>query len=155
MLPDDGKWMRAALEEALAAAKAGEVPVGAVIVRNGELLSAAHNLRETGRLATAHAELLAIEEACRRRNGWRLEDCTLYVTLEPCPMCAGAIINARIPRVVFGAKDARAGACGSVLNLAAYPLESSPEYISGVLESECRALLTAFFMERRKKDFTK
>ncbi len=139
-----------ALEQAKIAKEMGEVPVGAVIVRKEEVLSAAHNRCHTGGLATAHAELLAIEDACRKTGSWRLEDCTLYVTLEPCPMCAGAAINARIPRVIFAAKDPRMGACGSLLDLSAYPLEIRPEYVSRVLESESLDLLQQFFLQMRK-----
>ena len=146
----DEKWMRLALGQAKIAMEMGEVPVGAVIVRGEELLSAAHNRCHTDGLATAHAEILAIEEACRKTGSWRLQDCTLYVTLEPCPMCAGASVNARIPRVVFAAKDPRMGACGSLIDLSAYPLEIRPTYVSRVLESESLDLLQAFFSEMRK-----
>ncbi|MBQ2735105.1 MAG: nucleoside deaminase [Clostridia bacterium] len=151
MSEHDVKWMRLALEEAKIAAKDVEIPVGAVIVKHGELLACAHNLCEGTHSATAHAELLAIEEACHKVGHWRLEECTLYVTLEPCPMCAGAAINARIPRVVFGARDARMGACGSLLNLASYPLEIKPQYEYGVLEEECASLLHNFFKPLRKR----
>ena len=142
--------MRLALQEAETAADAGEVPIGAVIVRNGELLAQTHNLCETLHCATAHAELLVIEEACRKTGSWRLSDCTLYVTLEPCPMCAGAAVNARIPRVVYAARDPRMGACGSLLNLAAYPLEIKPQYEHGLLERESLDLLQSFFAGMRK-----
>ena len=150
MVDHDVKWMKLAIEEAKKAAKDGEIPVGAVLVRQGEVLARAHNLCEAVALPTAHAELLAIEAACRKVGHWRLEECTLYVTLEPCPMCAGAIVNARIPRVVFGARDARMGAMGSLLNLPAYPLESRPQCEAGVLESECAQLLQDFFAAMRK-----
>ena len=143
--------MRCALELAREAAQMGEVPVGAVMVRNGEIIARAGNRRECDHLATAHAELLAIEEACSHVGSWRLSDCTLYVTLEPCPMCAGAIVNARIGRVVFGCKDARAGAMGSVLNLPSYPLNHRPLCDYGVCEAECRAVLQDFFVARRKR----
>ena len=146
----DETFMKLALKEAQIAYDAGEVPVGAVVVCNGEVIASAHNLRETNRMATAHAELLAIEAACRARNSKHLSDCTLYVTLEPCPMCAGALAGARIGRVVFGARDARAGACGSLLNLFAYPLEARPEVTSDVLSDRSLALLRAFFANRRK-----
>ena len=146
----DEKWMKLALKEAEAAAELGEVPIGAVIVRGDEVIASAHNLCHTKGLATAHAEVLAIDEACRKTGGWRLADCTLYVTLEPCPMCAGAAINARIPRVVFAAKDPRMGACGSLLDLSAYPLEIRPEYVSRVLEHEALDLLQKFFAQMRK-----
>jgi tRNA(adenine34) deaminase len=144
-------FMKEALKEAAIAYEKGEVPVGAVMVHNGEIISRAHNTRETEFSAIAHAEVTAIREACRVLHGWRLEECTLYVTLEPCPMCAGAIINARIPRVVFGAWDASMGAMGSVLQMTKYPLPSKPCIVSGVLESECGALLSDFFEKRRGK----
>src|SRR5690606_28238770 len=113
----DELFMKMAIEAALEAEKMNEVPIGAIIVRDGEIIAKAHNLRESSQLTKAHAEFLAIEQANKRLNSWRLEDCTLYVTLEPCPMCAGAILQARIPRVVFGAKDPKAGSCGSIVNL--------------------------------------
>ena len=147
----DEKWMLVALEEAKIAAEMGEVPVGAVIVRGDEEISRAHNLCEAKPSATAHAEMLAIEEACRRVGSWRLSDATLYVTLEPCPMCTGAIINARLGRVVFAARDARAGACGSLLNLPAYPLEARPQCECGILEDASKQLLREFFARRRRQ----
>jgi tRNA(adenine34) deaminase len=147
----DEKWMKIALEEATLAALEGEVPVGAVVVRNGELISRAHNRCERDRDATAHAEMLAIREASRVLGSWRMEDCTLYVTLEPCPMCTGAVINARIGRVVFAAKDARAGAMGSLVDLTAYPLQSRPACTVGVLQDEALSLLRAFFEDLRQK----
>lgn len=143
--------MRAALEQARMARDAGEIPVGAVIVRNGELVSAAHNLCETERTATAHAEILAVDRACRTLGTTRLSDCTLYVTLEPCPMCAGALVHARVGRVVFAAKDPRAGAFGSLLNLTAYPLESRPVCEHGLLAEESLALLRDFFAKMRQR----
>ena len=142
--------MRLALEQAMVAMNMGEVPVGAVIVRGQELVAVAHNRCHTDGIATAHAELLAIEDACRKTGSWRLEDCTLYVTLEPCPMCAGAAINARIPRVVFAARDPRMGACGSLIDLSAYPLEIRPQYVGRVLEGEALDLLQHFFCAIRK-----
>ena len=146
----DEYWMSLALREAEQAMERGEVPVGAVIVRDGVLIAACGNRRETDRVATAHAELLAVEQACRALSRWRLSDCTLYVTLEPCPMCAGALINARIGRVVYGAKDAKAGACGSLLNVDAYPLNHRLRAEGGVLERECAAILSAFFEKKRR-----
>lgn len=146
----DSDYMHLALEQAELAAARGEVPVGAVMVDgNGCILCAVHNLCEERRLALAHAEMLAIEQACGIKGDWRLSDCTLYVTLEPCPMCMGAIIRARVGRVVYGVRDPRAGACGSMLNLSAYPLESAPETVSGVLEQECLGVLRSFFHSRR------
>ena len=147
----DEKWMREAIELAQKAMDAGEVPVGALVVRDGERISSAFNLRETNRMPTAHAELLAIEEACKVLGRKWLQDCTLYVTLEPCPMCAGALMSARIGRIVFGGKDARAGACGSLLDLFAYPLEAKPEVTGGVLADECLLMLRTFFADRRSK----
>ena len=146
----DTEYMKAALAEAKKAALAGEAPIGAVIVRDGEIISRAHNTRETDKNAICHAEIIAIDEACRMLGGWRLTDCELFVTLEPCPMCAGAIVNSRIKRVVFGAKDAKAGAFGSVLNLNSYPLNHKPDVVSGILETECAALLGEFFAQKRK-----
>lgn len=148
---EDEKWMRAALSEAQKAADEGETPVGAVLVAGGELIAAGHNAREAKHDVTSHAEMETIRAAASRKGDWRLSDMTLYVTLEPCPMCAGAILAARIPRVVYGAKDATAGAMGSVLNLPRYPLGARPEVVSGVLAEESRALLQSFFRSRRKK----
>ena len=149
---NDVIFMRQALELAKKAAELGEVPVGALIVDNatGEVLASAHNLRENNKSATAHAEVLAIEQACARRGSWRLSGCSLYVTLEPCPMCAGALINSRIDRVVYGASDALAGCCGSVINFNSYPFNHAFEIISGVYEGECREVLQDFFAAKRK-----
>ena len=148
---EHGTFMRLAIELAKEAYKYGEVPVGALVADNatGEILSKAYNLREKNKMATAHAEILAIEQACQKRGSWRLSGCTLYVTLEPCPMCAGALINSRIDRVVFGTSDALAGCCGSLMNFNFYPFNHSFEIISGVCEDECRNLLRDFFEERR------
>ncbi len=147
----DERFMRAALVLARAAAEEGEVPVGCVITRGCEIVSADYNGREALRSALWHAEAAAVAKACERLGGWRLPDTTLYVTLEPCPMCAGAIWNARIPRVVVGTKDARAGAFGSVLNLNSYPLNYRSEVTFGVCADESRALLGAFFRARRNR----
>lgn len=151
------EWMRQALTLAREAAREGEVPVGAVVVCGDRVVGTGRNRRETGKNALFHAELEAIDQACRTLGGWRLWQCELYVTLEPCPMCAGAIINARIPRVVFGAKDRKAGSCGSVMNLFELPYNHRPELMSGVLEEECAALLTDFFRKLRngKEDVAK
>ena len=145
----DEIWMRAALVLAQDAARDGEVPVGAVIVMDGQIVSEGRNRRERGKNALRHAELEAIDGACTTLGGWRLWQCELYVTLEPCPMCAGAIINARIPRVVFGAPDKKAGSCGSVVNLFELPYNHKPALRGGVLEAECAALLTDFFKNLR------
>jgi tRNA(Arg) A34 adenosine deaminase TadA len=142
------RWMRIALDEAQMAADEQEVPVGAVLVRGGSLLARAHNVCRQQGDPTAHAELLCLRQALAATNG-RLEDCTLYVTMEPCAMCAGACVNAKLPKLVFGAFDAQAGCCGSVLDLCDHALLWSVEVWGGVLESECASLLTAFFRERR------
>ena len=144
------EYMRAALLEAGKTAKSQDVPIGAVIVRDGEIIATGHNEREALGDSTAHAEIQAIRDACEKLGGWHLDSCELYVTLEPCPMCMGAIVNSRIKRVVFGAKDAKAGACGSVFNFNDYPLNHKPEIVSGVMEEEGRRLLSDFFSERRK-----
>ena len=146
---DDFFYMDAALELAKQAAVEGEVPVGCVIVRGDEIVGRGRNRRETGKSALAHAEIEAISEACRNLDGWRLWECTMYVTLEPCPMCAGAIINARIPRVVYGASDAKCGATGSVCNLFSMEFNHHPQVETGIREAECGALLTEFFQNLR------
>ena len=149
---EDIAFMREALALASQAAEADETPVGAVIVRNGQIVSRGWNMREQGRDATLHAEMCAIREACERMGGWRLPGTTLYVTLEPCPMCAGAIVNARIERVVFGAADPKAGACGSVLDITGCEkLNHHPRMIGGVLAEEAAALLKSFFRRKREK----
>ena len=148
---DDIKFMDIAMEEAAIAASEDEVPIGACIVFEGRVIAKAHNTREGSKCATHHAELLAIEEACKVRGGWRLPDTTLYVTLEPCAMCAGAIINARIPRVVYGAPDIRFGAFGSLLDLSEFPLNHKPEIKRFVKKDECKDLLSEYFKEKRKK----
>lgn len=141
--------MRLALEEAGAAFREGEVPVGAVVAKDGRPVARAHNLREQTGDPTAHAELLAIREAARVLGARRLTGCTLYVTLEPCPMCAGAIINARLDRVVYGAADPKAGSCGSVVNLFTLPYNHRPLWEGGLLREECAAQLTGFFRSLR------
>ncbi len=144
--------MTAALEMARKAAKRDEVPVGAVIVHNGAVIAKAHNLRETRRSPLAHAEMIAIEKAARKLHGWRLSGCTLYVTLEPCPMCAGAIVNSRIDEVVFGAYDPKAGACGTLYNLAEGRLNHTPKVTGGMLEEESAAILKAYFKGKRSAE---
>lgn len=149
---DDLAAMRIAIEQAQHAAQHGDVPVGAVIVRNGAVIATACNKRELLADPTAHAEILALQAAAKQLGTWRLDDCTLYVTLEPCTMCAGAIINARVGTVVFGAADLKAGAMGSLYNVAADPrLNHEPIVRHGVLATECAALLTEFFVEQRNK----
>ncbi len=145
------KFMRVAIEEAKKCAALDEVPVGAVVVKNGEIIAACGNGRETEKDATAHAETSAIREACRKLGGWHLKDCELYVTLEPCLMCAGAIVNARIEKVVFGAYDKKAGAMGSMVNITELSVNHKPEIISGVLEEECSSLLRDFFRAKRER----
>ena len=146
---DDLFYMDEALALAKEAAAEGEVPVGCVIVRNGEIVGRGRNRRETEKTALGHAEIEAIAEACRNLGGWRLWECTLYVTLEPCPMCAGAIINARIPRVVYGASDSKCGACGSVCDLFSVDFNHHPVVCAGVREEEASALLQEFFRNLR------
>ena len=146
---DDLYFMDQALELAREAASEGEVPVGCVIVRNGQIVGRGRNRRETGRTALGHAEIQAISQACEKLGGWRLWECTLYVTLEPCPMCAGAIINARIPRVVYGASDAKCGACGSVCDLFSMDFNHHPKVEKGLREQEAAQLLTEFFQNLR------
>ncbi len=145
----DQEFMRQALFLAQEAAAAGEVPVGCVIVRGDEIVGRGRNRREKGKNALYHAEIEAINDACGKLGGWRLWDCTLYVTLEPCPMCAGAIVNARIPRVVYGASDDKCGACGSVCDLFSMEFNHHPTVETGVLEEESTALLTEFFRALR------
>ena len=142
-------YMGLAIELAREALEDGEVPVGCVVVHNGMVVGRGRNRREHGHDATAHAEMLAIREACRLLGGWRLSGCTLYVTLEPCAMCTGAIINARIPEVVYGAHDRSAGACGGILNLFEEGFGHRPRLYGGVRAEECAELLAAFFQARR------
>ena len=145
---DDEKYMLLAIDEAKKAENEDEVPVGAIIVRGGEVIASAYNTREYGKNALYHAEIKAIDAACKKLGGWRLVGCTMYVTLEPCPMCAGAIINARVERVVFGAPDHKAGAFGTMINLTDYPL-FKPEIVGGVLKDECAQMLSSFFKKKR------
>ena len=147
----DEKFMREALTLAAEAARQGEVPVGAVVVRGDEIVGRGYNRREGAKNALAHAELMAIDDACRRLGGWRLWQCDLYVTLEPCPMCAGAIINSRIQNVYYGAKDQKAGSVGSLTNLFELQYNHKPTVVSGVLEEECSAILSDFFKKLREK----
>lgn len=151
----DEYFMSAAIELAALASEYDDVPIGAVIVRNGVIISAECNGRELTGDATYHAETAAISKASRKLRRWRLTDCTIYVTLEPCPMCAGAIWCSRIGRVVAGAKDAKAGALGSVLNLNSYPFNYKPSIKTGVLEDECRRLLSEFFAKKRNARITR
>jgi tRNA(adenine34) deaminase len=144
--------MEQALLEAQKAYDMDEVPIGAVVVKDGEIIARGHNLRETGRDPTLHAEMVAIREAARYLGGWRLTGCELYVTIEPCPMCAGAIIQARIQRVVFGAMDPKAGCAGSLYNLLQDPrFNHQVEVVGGVMEEECRRIMQDFFRKKREK----
>lgn len=149
---DDIFYMRLALVLAKEAEQTGDVPIGAVVVRNidGEIIGRGKNTREAFGSAVGHAEINAIEEACRTLSSWRLSGCTLYVTLEPCPMCAGACINSRIDKVVFALKDAKAGALGSVLDMNSYPLNHKAEVLCGVCEDEAREMLRGFFVKKRQ-----
>lgn len=149
---DDIQFMAIALEEAKKAFEKAEAPVGAIVVKDDEIISCSHNLRESLQDPTAHAELLAIRDASNKLGRWRLTDCSIYVTLEPCVMCAGAMILARIKRLVYGASDPKAGSAGSLMNvLSDKRLNHQVEIKSGVLESECSGLLSDFFSSRRKK----
>ena len=144
------QFMELALQEARQAAKQGEVPVGAVIVKDGQVIAKAHNMREQWLDATAHAEVIAIREACAKLQNWRLPGCTLYVTVEPCPMCAGAIYNSRIDTVIFGCRDSRAGAVESLFNVLSHPLlNHQPQVIGGILEDRCADAVRRFFANRR------
>ncbi len=146
------KWMNLALLEADKAEAIGEVPIGAVVVHNGEVIAAAHNRREADQQALAHAELIAIKDACDKLGSWRLTGCTLYVTLEPCPMCAGAIVQSRIETVVFGANDPKAGCAGTLMNLLDEPrFNHRTNIVAGCLEEESSAKLTLFFRQLRER----
>ncbi|WP_445493234.1 tRNA adenosine(34) deaminase TadA [Niallia sp. 03133] len=145
-------YMQLAIEEAKKAAAIYEVPIGAVIVKNGEILASAHNLRETEQTAIAHAELLAIDEACKKTGTWRLDDAVLYVTLEPCAMCSGAIILSRVAKVVYGAADPKGGCAGTFMNLLQdNRFNHQSEVVSGILADECGQLLTDFFRDLRTR----
>lgn len=146
------EFMQKAIELALESEKEGEVPVGAVVVKDNEIIATGRNRRELGKNALYHAELEAIDNACKKLHGWRLWQCDLYVTLEPCPMCAGAIINSRIKNVYFGAYDNKAGSFGSVTNFNLLPYNHKPEIHGGIMEQECSTLLKNFFKQLRNKD---
>ncbi|MEQ6378171.1 tRNA adenosine(34) deaminase TadA [Bacillaceae bacterium S4-13-58] len=149
---DDVFYMKEAMNEAKKAGEMGEVPIGAVLVKNGEIIARGFNHREKDQLATAHAEMIVIEKGNQEVGSWRLEDCTLYVTLEPCPMCAGAIVQSRIPRVVFGASDPKAGCTGTLMNLLQEPrFNHQSEVVGGILEEECSLLLSNFFRDLRER----
>ena len=151
VFPHDEEYMALAIAEAERALEHEDVPIGAVVVRDGEVIGAGHNERELRQDPTAHAEVIALREAARAGGSWRVLESVLYVTLEPCAMCAGAIVLARVPRVVFGCADPKAGAAGSVLDILADPrLNHRPQVTGGILEAECAALLKEFFAERRR-----
>ena len=146
------KYMKAAIRLAQRSAAEGEVPVGCVIVCDGEIVGRGRNRRETTKTALSHAEIEAIGKACKKLSGWRLQRCEMYVTLEPCPMCAGAIVQARIPRVVIGSMNSKAGCAGSVLNLLKEPgFNHQAQIVTGILEEECSEMMSGFFTELRKK----
>ena len=145
----NSEFMHEALKLAKAAAESGEVPVGAVIVKDGKIIAVGRNMREQKQNALSHAEIEAINNACKELKSWRLDDCELYVTLEPCPMCTGAIINSRIKTVVFGAYDSKAGSMDSVINLCDYPYNHKPEIYGGICEDECLEILQNFFKKLR------
>ncbi len=151
-MSEDQRFMQLALAEAKKAGELGEVPIGAVIVYQGEVIAAASNLRETTQNAVTHAELMAIQQACEKIGSWRLEETTLYVTLEPCPMCAGAILQSRIPRVVYGARDMKAGCVDSLYRLLNDPrFNHECNVTEGVLADECGQILTDFFRALRER----
>ena len=150
-MTDRERFMKAALKEAQKAALEGEVPIGCVIVKDGKIIARGRNARETKKNALPHAEIVAIDKACKKLSGWRLWQCEMYVTLEPCPMCTGAIINSRIPKVFIGAKDPKGGAMGSVLDVTQYPFNHKPEIEFGLLEEESKILLKSFFQKLRNK----
>ena len=150
-MTEQEKYMKAALRLAQSSADEGEVPVGCVIGCDGNGVGRGRNRRETKKTALSHAEIEAIGKACKKLGGWRLHKCDLYVTLEPCPMCAGAIINARIKTVYYGAVDSKAGSCGSIVNLFELDYNHHPELVGGVLEEECAGVLSAFFKELRER----
>ena len=150
---DDQKYMQIALAEAQKAADLGEIPIGAVLVIDGEIIAKAHNMRETWQDATAHAETIVIREACKKLNRWRLTGATLYVTIEPCPMCAGAIVMSRISRLVYGSPDSKAGAAESLFNVVNNPaLNHMVEVTSGVCSEECTQIMKDFFQKRRSNN---
>jgi tRNA(adenine34) deaminase len=151
-MTNDEKYMREAIKQAKKAALAGDVPIGCVIVQNEKIIARGYNKRNAKKTTLAHAELLAIEKASKKVGDWRLEDCTMYITLEPCQMCAGAIVQARVPRVVVGAMNKKAGCAGSVLNLFQIPaFNHQVEFENGVLEEECSNMLSEFFRHLRKQ----
>lgn len=150
MIKNDEYFMKEAIKLAKEAASLGEVPVGAIIVKDKEIIAMGINKRETGKNALYHAEIEAIDKACKKLNGWRLWQCDMYVTLEPCPMCCGAIINSRIKRVIYGASDPKGGCFGSIINFNDLPFNHKPEIIGGVLKEECSSIISGFFKNLRR-----
>ena len=150
-MTQDEKFMLLAIEQAEKARELGEVPIGAVIVKDGEVVGTGFNRRETGKNALYHAEIIAIDDACRRLGGWRLWQCEMYVTMEPCPMCAGAIINSRIKRIVYGCCDMKAGSVKSVIDLFELHCNHKPVYEGGIMAEECSQMLSSFFRQLREK----
>lgn len=150
-LRTDERFMREAIRQAHKAAALGDVPIGCVIVRQGQIIARGYNRRNADKSVLSHAEIISMKKACKKLGDWRLEDCTMYVTLEPCPMCTGAIINARIRRLCYGAKDPKAGSCGSIVNLFELPYNHKPQVISGVLEEACAERLSGFFRSLRER----
>ena len=149
----DEVYMELALEEAKKAAALGEIPIGAILVQGEEVIARAHNMRETWQDATAHAEVIVIQEACKKLKRWRLTGCTLYVTVEPCPMCSGAIVNGRVERVVYGCPDIKAGGAESIFNIITNPnLNHVAQVTSGVREEECAQIMKEFFKKRREEN---
>ncbi len=156
MAVDHENYMQAALDEARTAAAIGEIPIGAVIVQDGEIIARAHNMRETWQDGTAHAEVIAIREACKKLGRWRLSGCSLYVTVEPCPMCSGAIVNSRVDTVVYGCPDVKAGGAESIFNIITNPnLNHTATVISGICEAECAQVMKDFFKMRREQNKAK
>ena len=152
MLTDQERYMKEAIRQAKKARALEEVPIGCVIVCNGQIIARGYNRRNADKTVLSHAEVTSIKKACKKEGDWRLEDCTLYVTLEPCPMCAGAIVQARIPRVVIGSMNSKAGCAGSVLNLLKEPgFNHQAQIVTGILEEECSEMMSGFFTELRKK----
>lgn len=148
----DEKYMKEAIKEAKKAWAKDEVPIGAVIVKDGKVIARAHNLRESKQIATAHAEIIAIEKACKKIGSWRLNDCTLYVTLEPCAMCSGAMILSRVDRIVYGASDPKGGCVDSCIKMYEQQgFNHYPEVTSGILKDECSSILTTFFKNKRNQ----
>ena len=150
-MTEDERFMKEAVRQAKKAAALGDVPIGCVIVQENKIIARGYNRRMADKNTLSHAEIIAIKKACKKAGDWRLEDCTMYVTLEPCPMCAGAILNARIPKVFYGARDEAMGACGGVFNLFMENFPNRPAVVGGILREPCREVLTGFFRALRQE----